>query len=771
MKKFISLFICFSFLLLWGQNRSDSIHIAHYSLNLDIINFSEQEISGNAELSVVYKMNGLENIHLDLGGFTIDSILLDQHSVNYEYVGEDLYIAVQNTQISDTQTVKIYYHGTPPRDPNFGGFYFSGNFAYNIGVGMTVDPQCYGRAWYPCIDEFTDKSTYSFHIRTSADKMAVCGGELVQTDSLADNTIRWNWELTSPIPTYLASVAVSNYATYSDTVHCINGVIPIHIYADETHINNVPSSFQNFKTIIRHFEQKFGAYPWQRIGYVGVPFSSGAMEHATNIAYPNFAINGYISYESLAFHEFSHSWFGNYLTCASANTMWINEGFASYSELIADEILDPTLTTFNLNLLNLHRNVLLQTHKDDGDYFALDNVPHSATYGSTSYDKGSLVAHTLRNYMGDSLFFGSLPILFSQNAFGNVNSEEFFQKMSQISGMDLTDFYLGWVNQPGFVHFSVDSIIPIGNQQYHVYMRQRLHHATNFINSNRVDIAFISDSGEMITLEHLQFSGETACLTVTLPFAPNFAIVDPNRKLGDAIIDYDLLLENSGAVNCSEANFRINASSIDAPTHVRVEHNLVAPDGLRSENPDIFAISPNHYWRIEFYPNNIQSGEMHFKYVAISSQFNDYQLLNGYSTENYLLLYRRNPSSDWQIMPRTIIGNTSSGTMVAQYFLPGEYTLAVGNYTLSIEENNKNHKMNLYPNPANHTLYIDINVDNLEDYSLEIIDTAGKSCKSFIPDSQLTQLNVSQLSAGNYNLILKKGKKLIETQKWIKMNY
>ncbi|MCL1849942.1 MAG: hypothetical protein FWF70_00805 [Bacteroidetes bacterium] len=86
------------------------------------------------------------------------------------------------------------------------------------------------------------------------------------------------------------------------------------------------------------------------------------------------------------------------------------------------------------------------------------------------------VSHLLRNYMGDDKFFSSITQFLNENQYGNVNSEEFLQKLSVISGIDLTGFFLGWVHQPGFLNFNIDSIKQVAgsNNKYKVTFKQNL---------------------------------------------------------------------------------------------------------------------------------------------------------------------------------------------------------------------------------------------------------------------------------------------------------
>lgn len=768
-KLWLAVLIIIVNLNLFAQNRSDSIHVAHYTLNMNVLDFANRQISASAELKIVALMDNLSEIRLDLEDFTIDSIKADGEVVSYQYLADILTIPVNQFRQGDTLEVVVYYHGAPSKDPYWGGFYFTNQCAYNMGVGMTVIPHSYGRCWYPCIDEFTDKSTYTYCIRTQPQHRAVCGGVLIDSLQLEDNTNVWTWHLSDPIPTYLSSIAVADFRCYRDTVQGIERVIPIEIYATPDKIDLVQGSFQHLKTIFHALETRFGRYPWQRIGYVVVPFMGGAMEHATNIAYPSYAVDGTLENQSLAYHEFAHAWFGNNITCSEAETMWLNEGFASYCELIADEVLDTTRTLFYQNLAALHHSVLKTTHVADEGFYALDAVPLSHTYGSTSYDKGALIAHTLRGYMGDTLFFNSLSQLFAQNSFANLSSEQFFQKLSVISGMDLMDFYLGWVHQPGFLHFSVDSVVAVEPTLYRVYLRQRLYNADYFANSNRIDLQFFAANGEQYRVENIECSGELDSVDLALPFAPVYVIVDPLSKLADAQIDYHKEMVAPSTWNCADAYCRVTLSECATPVQMYVECNLVAPDPLKVANDMIAKISPNHYWRIEFLPNVGVEGNLRFTYNAVNANALDYSLLNGYSKDHYVILYRRGPQQDWQLMPRTINGSTLSGTIVPAWFVPGEYVLAVTTTPVDITTYSNSCSISIHPNPTSNYLVCEINSEELNRHlRVEIVDSMGRLVYKGVLDETKQKIAVQHLPPATYYLLLKEGNVIKHAMPFVK---
>ncbi|MCL2435271.1 MAG: T9SS type A sorting domain-containing protein [Lentimicrobiaceae bacterium] len=756
---------------LWAQTKADTICVSHYDINLEIRNFAQQEIKGYTDVTVVAKIAPLANINLDFWALTVDSVKNGTQTVTFLHTGQQLKIDVPFSTVGQTETIRIYYHGKPVKE-SFGGFHFTSDFAYNMGVGIYTYPHSFGRIWFPCIDEFTDKSTYTFNITTDLDKKAICGGMLVDSTNLGD-AMRWKWELTDPIPTYLASVAVGDFKAYKDTILSVSGeVLPIEIYANSTYIQRVPGSFVNLKTFIHTFEKRWGACRWQRVGYVVVPFPSGAMEHATNIAYPQSYVNGTTANQDLIAHELAHSWFGNLITCSTSQDMWINEGFARYSEYLCDEMLDPTLETYKTGIRKLHMKVLRSAICQQ---YALDNTPTSETYNiPLVYDKGGLVAYTLRHYMGDDLYFSSIQQLFDENRYGNVTSVEFFDKLSQISGIDfLHDFFLGWVHQPGFLNFNIDSVKPVAgsSNKYQVAFKQRLHYAEYFAHNNLVDVEFVSASGERYLKERVRFSGEHDIVEVELPFEPVFWAIDPNFKMGDACYDYTQVIDKTGNITMSDANFTVTVTEITDESILRVEYNLFAPTPAKNAHPDIVKMSDRYFWRIGFLKYSPMQAQYYFPYGL--------SLVYPYPKEHVVLLYRKDAAHDWQIIPTTVTGSNTSGRVIASYILPGEYTLGISEHVGVAEwENN----IEIYPNPTTGELRI-------RNYELgtaaplgassaklimnvEIFDITGRNVGANLrvcPNTETkNKINISHFPAGIYfiKIITEMG---TQTQKIIKL--
>lgn len=763
----IPLMLAFTFCL--AQNVCDTIHVAHYDLHLNVLDFTNKTIDGYADLTVVTKTPTLSQYVFDLQSLTVDSVFVGAQSVTFSQDGYKVFVN-HNSNQNDTAVVRVYYHGAPISDTRWGGFYFSGQFCYNMGVAFDYQPHNFGRCWFPCLDVFTDKSSYTMHIRTENGKMAVCGGELTDSLTLADSTRVWTWQLDEPIPTYLASMAVGPYLLYADTFQGMERTIPINIYAQPNTINKVAGSFVHLKEILRMYEQLFGPYRWSRVGYVAVNFSSGAMEHATNIAYPNAAITGTTANQSLYAHELFHHWFGDLITCNRAEEMWINEGFATYSEALVEGLTGDENAYLDY-IRDMHRSTLKNIVGDDGGHYALDNVPQEVTYGTHSYDKGSLIVHSLRSYMGDSLFFGGLKSLLNHFAYQNVSSEEMFDYLSQVTGLPLHDFYEGWVHNPGFLHFSIDSIVPLQNNDYRVYLHQKLLGGTNFANSNKVDLTFVSANREFYTVENAMFSGEFGTVDVTLPFVPALSMVDYYEKLTDATVDYAKTLASGDNFSCGEAYCSARLDLFPDSVFVRVEHNLVAPDEPQQYPDGIYRMADNHYWTIglayDNMVNTIPQGYIQFRYQGGTATNMDYALMSGYNAENLKLLYRPTTGTPWRVVPTTRTGSPVAGNLKTENLLPGQYCLAIGDPTASVEQYSQTLSFHLYPNPVSSKL--NVWLDGSEGTIKAVVcDTTGKKLKSLNMKNGDNHINVSNLPAGVYYIGIKDSKGRVSAKSFVK---
>lgn len=757
------------------NQRSDSMDVLHYHVNLNITSVTSSPISGFTDVSVVPKINGMTTLNLDLLKMTVDSIVLNNTLLTYNYNDTLLKINLGNVyNIGDTLVVRVAYHGVPQGDPSgFGGFSFSSGYAYNLGVGFEADPHVYGRVWHPCFDNFVERATYSFAITTSSTHKAVCNGLLINSINNPDNTITWNWQLTQNIPSYLSCIAVAAYTTVHQNFSALNGNIPVELVAVPNDTTNMKNSFVNLENAFNAFEDKFGPYRWDKVGYVLVPFNGGAMEHATNIAYPRVAVSaGTTVYEaSLMSHELAHHWFGDLVTCKTAEDMWLNEGWASFSAFIFTESVYGYEGYKNVIRAN-QAKILQFAHIKEGGYRAVSGVPHEWTYGDHVYLKGAAIAHTIRGYMGDSLFFDAVKYYLNNNAFGDVDSDKMREDFETSSGLDLTDCFNDWVFNPGYAHFSVDSFNVDNNGSGNlvtVYVRQKLTGAPTLHNNVPLELTFMDENFNRYS-SVITMSGQTANYTVNVPFAPSFVGLDLEAKISQAIVSQYKTIKTTGAHNMPDLKMSINITAISDSTFLRVEHNFTAPDNVASGSG--YTISPNRYYKIDGVFSAGFKGTATINYdgrsasTSSSNQFLDNLLFTtGLIEDSLVLLYRSSTAQSWTLYPyyTKLMGTPTDkfGTIRLDSIQKGEYALAMKSGFTGIENKIANTTVKLIPNPAKDIVMVDLSGFPKSSNIIEcnIFNAEGKWMRSYkISAKQNTfEMELSNLPDGIFYLTFNDG--------------
>ena len=769
-----------------ANSRSDTFDILKYTINLNITDFTTNTIRGNTQVKFRPKINGLNKIDLDLLKLTVDSIEIAGTNLSYVYNDTLLRVNLPVTYTTnDTVTLTVYYQGSPQGDPSgWGGFYFQSGYAYNLGVGFEANPHVYGRVWFPCFDNFVERSSYEFNITTNNGKIAYCNGYLAgdTTDTNGNRTRKWI--MNESIPSYLASVAVGNYTQVNKVYNGINGPVPIILNAAASDTAHVKSSFVNLNLALSTYENHFGPFMWNRVGYSMVPFNSGAMEHATNIAYPISFADGSLSYQSIYVHELSHHWFGDLATCRTQEDMWLNEGWAHYCEFIFTEAVSGYSNYLSEARVN-HTENMQFLHVKEGGYLTLSNIPFTYTYGDHVYNKGADVAHTMRGYMGDSLFFHSVKTYLSQHHYTDVSSTDFRDALSAASGINMTDFFNDWVFNPGWPHFSIDSTVSIPNGSNYnvtVYVKQKLTGAPNYFTNVPLEVTFkASNFTEQI--QHFVMSGPSASFSFSVPFNPAFVAINMGEKISHAVAPEYKKIKVTGNANFVNAKMFITVQSISDSAFIRVEHNYAAPDGFKGFGHP-YRLSPNRYWKVDgILPANFKA-KATLNYDGRTSAFSgnfwlDNNLINTFE-DSLVLMYRRNAADDWKLFPyytKNVQGNNNDkhGVINIDTLQLGEYVFAMKDQAMGIQNKPVTRELpeiKVFPNPTKDLLTVDF-VSSMVKISnntvLIITDTSGKITykEKLNPLQSTVNIKTSGFSSGVYFISIKANDAILAKSKFV----
>jgi aminopeptidase N len=770
MKSFIFINLFFLSIVGYSQTTSDTIDVKHTIVNIEIPDIQNNQITAHATLLLKSKVNNLNQITFDLSdSLTTDSVLFNSTATVFNHTNHKLTVTFLNPlNQNDSIDLDVYYSGQLEQDPNgFGGNYFTPNYAYNVGVSLNITPHSYGRSWHPCLDNFIEKSSYQINLITADTLTSFCNG-LKVFDSISNSKHYTSWELPQPISSYLAGFAVSDFTDlqWNYISPYFNDTTLVLIGARAIDTQNVKTSFQHLNDAIAIFESKYGKYQWDRVGYVMTPFPYGAMEHATNIVYPvSVTAGGSINYEDLMAHELSHHWWGDYITTESSKEMWINEGTAKYSEFIFFEGLYGYNAYFDAVKTN-HLKVLYQHHIDDNGYYALANVPEAYTYGTTTYDKGADIMHNLRTYVGDSLFFIGLRGVLDSAKWSHLNSIDFKNYMSNTINVDLTDFFNGWIFQPGFPDFDIYSYNYTQNSgvfNLNLKIIQQLRGLSVF-HQNVPLVLTIYDQNNVPHDYDIMVSDEFTDLTYQLNYEPAYFKLNRTQKLNFATT-YDEKTITSNGQGLNDFIDCMTYSTNDSINITSEQHWV----GAFGEHPSHIILSKDRYWVIKGDISNSKPIKFNVFFNArttLPGGFLDNQLKDfvgpNFTEDSLVFLYRPTVNDPWVELPNNSIQKFNLGSDTDGYagFLvnnitqDGHFTFGYKLYTAGLKETitNPNHLFEIFPNPANDTLHIKAlnNSENVT-YSFEILDVNGKTLiNPILSNTVVTTLNIADLSSGVY---------------------
>ena len=740
------------------DTRSDSINIRHYTIDLDFTALPQATLKAACTVEFEAKVNGISELVLDLEALTVDSVKAESTVLTFTHTGPKLRINLsQNLNQGEIAALTVYYGGTPIEDASgFGGFSFSGSYAYNIGVGFSANPHNLGRVWFPCFDNFVERSSYTCIVRMPPTYSAYCGGILV-SDETTGNVRTMVWDLNQEIPSYLASVAVAPYAEVRKTFNSIvNPSLPVVLAALPADTTALKNSFVSLEPIFEAFEEHFGPYRWDRVGYVLVPFQAGAMEHASNVAFMRDLIPfGPAQNQHIMAHELAHSWFGNLATCRTASEMWLNEGWASYTERLFDEWL-ISRATYDAEVRDNHKEMLQLAHVRDSAYWPLSNVPHAYTYSNHTYELPSDKIHTLRSYMGDSLFFAGLRHYLETHLYTHATSNDLRDALQEATELDLNDYFSDWVDTPGWAGFEIDSTTYAGGL-LNVYYSQKSAGNTHQYQNVPMSFSFVrSDfSAESSTAS---LSGPNGMVSFELDFEPKMVILNRDEKISQAVTGQEAVITSTGTRVWGNALVEIPVDAISDSVLLRVEHYWVAPDPIQTPYMP-YRLSPNRYWKVDGILNSGFKGSFRVQYNGktntTDSGWLDHNLI---TDENKLvLMYRRNASDDWRVIPSTKNMYTSTtdkfGKIESDTLMLGEYVLAELDSSLGIStlpQKSEISELIITPNPAKDEITVRWNDDDLS--CIEIFDVSGRNIGYTQPirGSHAVTLPVSHLGKGHF---------------------
>jgi len=414
--------------------------------------------------------DGLNEIVFDMGEtLQVDSVWMLNQPLNYTRESNTIVLHLPvSLSKGQIDSVFVLYHGEPVNS-GFGSF--SVGKHQGTPVLWTLSEPYGALEWWPCKQSLADKIDSVDIIVTTSELYRTASNGVLVSETTAEGKRTMHWKHRYPIATYLVAIAVTNYVEYSDFLELNDGrriKIQNFVYPEQLEYarENTPVTAE----VMALFNDLIGEYPFAEEKYGHAQFGwGGGMEHQTMSFMNHFGFG-------LIAHELAHQWFGNFITLASWQHIWLNEGFATYLTGLAYEHYKNGFYWYNWRKLLVEQIV----SQPGGSVFVPDTTDVSRIFNSRlSYSKGAYILHMLRWILGDEDFFLALQNYYHDPdvANGFARHEQVVAHFEAAGDTSLTTFFDNWYYGEGFPVYSLEYSQSI-NQELIIALSQSTSHSS-----------------------------------------------------------------------------------------------------------------------------------------------------------------------------------------------------------------------------------------------------------------------------------------------------
>jgi aminopeptidase N len=416
-------------------------HVTFYNLNLNL-NPDKKMLGG--EVTIIFRaLEKLKTIRIDL--------YKDLDIYSLKFLGEEIpYLRKNRTVIASLPdslvigkeySLVVMYGGKPTiakNPPWKGGLVWKEDKSGNPWIGVTCETEG-ASIWFPCKDHLSDEPDSVRLCMTVPAGLQVVSNGIMESHISTPGKETFIWSVHYPINIYDITFYAGNFKHFSDTLHTGQGVLNLDYYVLPENLEKAKESFRQVKDVITIYSRTFGPYPWIREGFKLIESPYEGMEHQTAIAYGSGYKNiPWLAGDYIIVHEAAHEWWGNAVSVSDFSDIWLQEGFATYSEMIYVE----NKKGYD-NSLIYAQNWLSSTIKNKRPVVGPHDVHYWDSKDGDVYTKGAMILNTIRNIVNDStLFFDILQTFYCEHtAASHVTTMDFIKVVERKTGKDWSKFF------------------------------------------------------------------------------------------------------------------------------------------------------------------------------------------------------------------------------------------------------------------------------------------------------------------------------------------
>jgi len=415
--------------------------VTFYDLNL-ILDPNNRKLGGTVNMHFK-ALAELTKIRFDLyENLAISSLKMSEKEIPFVRNDRAVIASLPDPLVIGRDYIIVVEYGGKPTSatnpPWSGGMVWEKDENGNPWIGVTCETEG-GSIWFPCKDHLSDEpDSVRLQMTVPSGLQVVSNGKLQSHITLSGKET-YTWSTQYPVNIYNMTFYAGKFEHFSDTMLTPQGILNLDYYVLPQNIEKAKKQFQQVKDIINLYTRSFGPYPWIKDGFrlVEAPFQG--MEHQTAIAYGSgYSYRPWLGGDYIIIHETAHEWWGNAVSVSDFSDIWLQEGFATYAEMIFAEYklgYDNSLLYARYYIAGGIRNKLPVVGPKDVSYW--NNRDNDV------YNKGAMVLHTLRNVLNDStLFFDILQTFYREHAASShVTTADFIEVVERKTGKDWGKFF------------------------------------------------------------------------------------------------------------------------------------------------------------------------------------------------------------------------------------------------------------------------------------------------------------------------------------------
>ena len=398
----------------------------------------------------------LTQFHLDLQGLNVRSVVVRGSDAGWSRAGQhELVIAPAKPVREHTHfTTVVKYEGAPTTLTVPGTDSDPMGFIPTSGGALIAGQPEVAATWFPVNDHPLDKAEYTFIITVPAGLEAVANGRLMN-EHTRHGLSTWRWHENDPMASYLATATMGQFRTESyrtrDGLRVYNAIDPsLYLQSSDPDDPNSPSlgqvaedTFRRIPNQLRFLSSMFGPYPFDDAGGIvdDAPIRFALENQTRSIYAPHWFEDPFVA-RIVQIHELAHQWYGDSVSVHHWRDIWLNEGFATYSEWLwlAHVFDDPGVPQEIFD--DLYSNISRQDPFWD---VVIGDPGSDSLFDDPVYARGAMTLVALRERVGDDDFFQILRRWASSHALSNGSTPQFIRLAERISGSSLDALFNEWL--------------------------------------------------------------------------------------------------------------------------------------------------------------------------------------------------------------------------------------------------------------------------------------------------------------------------------------